>query len=499
MDKNSNSADKAILAKVTSSEAASRLLGSRKDLSHSFFEDIEISDEVARQSLFYGVLFRNCKISDCDFSRSDFEGVRFENCVLQNISFETCDVRSTHFFKTKLDNCVFRSSVFTDNILLKCSISECDFENASLTHNTFQEANIRNLKNRTSTWLHTTFDKTKIEATIFSDCTSSYSMYLDCNFDNVRLNADSLGLTYGLSHQDVSNLDFSFLGRHYDKGTAPEIEEFIEQYRARRWVIHELILKLNFSISNNQLLLFDLINSIYHQLLDRSGAKRDDIEFIFKIIFLLNKQNRLPFSVAIHTHDLFGGLRLGESFDTREKALIELAFQNSLLLANTMQEKLEDALHPLLDLDMTSTIEAQITYKKRQKIGTIEYIEKVQGMAGNDYLDSKLIQARKGSWVEIIQTTVSGLLAMYLALYLFNGCLAQLTMTRARVKTLFSKRLPKKFIRAASEPGRELPKHYLNTMQKLYESQIENKTSILEGLSAEDIQTIEIQPNVMET
>ncbi len=139
---------------ITTEEQAAAILRSRADLSYSFFDSLDLSNTVARQSLFHGALFRNCKISDSDFSRCDFEGARFESCELTNVSFETADIRSTKFTNSKLISCTMRSSVCADNLFKNCIISECEFEDASILRCTFYDSLVCGIKNRTATSYH---------------------------------------------------------------------------------------------------------------------------------------------------------------------------------------------------------------------------------------------------------------------------------------------------------------------------------------------------------
>ena len=220
---------------VKTEQAALEILRSRSDLSYQHFDGVELKNAVARQSLFHGALFRNCMISDCDFSRSDFEGTRFENCTIINVSFETADIRSTKFAKSKLESCTFRSTVCADNLFENTILQHCEFEDSSVLHSTFNNCIIRQLTNRTATWLHTIFSRCRLAEFAFTDCTSSYTIYDRCEFNNVVVNADALGLTFGITEQNLKSLKFGFLGQTYDEGVAPGVDSFLEQYEQRNW------------------------------------------------------------------------------------------------------------------------------------------------------------------------------------------------------------------------------------------------------------------------
>ncbi len=482
--------------RIDSTDAAADVLKSREDLSYQFFDGVELSNIVARQSLFNGVLFRNCTISDSDFSRSDFEGARFENCTLTNVSFETADIRSTKFAKTILRSCTFRSAAVSDNLFSDSEIASCEFEDGSILNCIFDNCIVQEVKNRTAAWLHTTFIKTRLESVSFTDCTSIYAIYDRCSFKDVVINADSLGLTFGITESNLKDLNFGFLGQKYDSGMSPGIESFLEQYKNRNWRIHSLILSLNFKTKDKQTILQMLLEELRTQIKNRRSAKKDDLEFIFRIMSFLESKQQLPFSSAIFAYDIFAELSFEVDKRSLENIIVEIGEQKSNYIVNSMYESLMLALNPILDIEQTETIEAKITYRSKPKTTTLEYVDKVFLIAEPESSETILVEAREGSWIEIIRMTVESLFAFYVALYLVNGCLVQLTMMRARSKNLIAKRLPPKFLQAASSPSHDLPKGYSDILQKLVLSQLSgNKASIeaLSSLSRKDVDEMTIE------
>lgn len=457
---------------IKTDEAARETLTSRSDHSYRFFDGVEIRNAVARQSLFYGVMFRNCTISDCDFSRSDFEGARFENCTLENVSFETADIRSTKFGNTTLRSCTFRSAVSVDNFFANSVLDDCEFEESSIFYCTFHNSTLCGLKNRASTWLHTAFKSSFLRKFNFSDCTSNYAIYDACEFHDVTINADAVGLTFGLTNENMKSLKFGFLGEIYGNTISPSIVDFASQYKKRNWRIHALIISINFSLGEIGILLISLLMEVKKQIEVELGAKKDDLEFIFRVMSLLKLRHRLPFKVAILAHDIFSELSFGGNRKISEDGIIEMGKQKSLYLANSMYEDLVISASPIFKLNLDNAIEAQITYISKPSASTLECIYDVAQAASLNVPAPRLLEARTGSWVEIIQMSLGSLFAFYVALYLANGCLAQLTMLRARSQKLVAKRLPRKFLRAASDPSHEMPKVYANILEKLILSQL---------------------------
>nr|WP_320144515.1 pentapeptide repeat-containing protein [uncultured Cohaesibacter sp.] len=469
---------------ISKPDAAKQVLLSRADLSYQFFDGVQIDNVVARQSLFHGALFRNCKISDADFSRSDFEGARFENCELCNVSFETADVRSTKFARTRLVSCTLRSSVCSDNVFRECVIEDCDLEEAAIQRSTFHQCDLRLLKNRKSTWLQSTFRGSRLASLSFSDCTASYTIFDECSFRDVTINADALGISFGLTETNLNELQFGFLGQSYGAGVTPGLDQFLKQYRDRNWLFHANMLALNFRPSIRLPAFIALVDELSSQARRSAGLKRDDVEFYFRVMGHLQTRQELPFAAAIYAHDEFSKLREDIEESADELPTIEYGLQQALYLASKMHDRLLEATLPIVRSNPSHLIEATLTYRERPQISTLGYLETVQAISSVQDNKPRLLEARQGSWIEIIQISLSSLFALYVALYLVNGCLAQLTMVRARTKKLLAKRLPNKFLRAASDPSHELPKPYQDILTKLLISQISGDAHIRDALAA---------------
>ena len=487
---------------ISLQEVAEETLRSRADLSYQFFDNVEINNVVARQSLFHGVLFRNCIISDSDFSRSDFEGARFENCHLKNISFETADIRSTKFATTDLQSCLVRSAVCSDNLFNNCEIDDCDFEDAAVQRNTFQGCTIKGLKNRRSTWLQSTFGDSSLADFSFSDCTSSYSIFKDCSFKDVTINADAFGITFGLTESNLNELQFGFLGQSYGTGMAPSLDEFLQQYRKRKWLFHAHILALNFKPSIRLQVLTALVDELASQVRSKAGVKRDDVEFLFRVMTHLKMSKQLPFAVAVYSHDAFAELQSELDGLSVEAPAVDYGLQQALYLASDMYDRLSDTTVSFFENDTNDIITATLKYKEKPTTRTLDYLKDVQTALSEPTSKPKLLEAREGSWIEVIQMSVGSLFAFYVSLYLVNGCLAQLTMVRARTKKLMAKRLPNKFLQAASDPSHELPKPYQDILIKLLMSQISSEThtqKTLAVLSHEEVEGLEIDVKKINT
>src|SRR4051794_33530854 len=267
---------------VTANELHS-LFVSKADIGHRIFADIELSELVARQSIFPGVIFRGCEITRCDFSRSDFEGVRFEKCKITESSFENCDIRSTLFADCDIENCNFNGVYFSDNIVKGGRLRFTSFDQATMTENQFNSVRISGISNARSTMLHNDFLHSELDDTKLGDCTVLYSYFQDCSFTRFGINADSLGLSFGLTLKDLQTADLIFLGRDEQKPIDSElVDQLIAEFEARQWGLHSIIVRLNFRridpLTGWSLLFRYLKNSIL-----TGGTRLDDVSFILHV------------------------------------------------------------------------------------------------------------------------------------------------------------------------------------------------------------------------
>lgn len=88
--------------------------------------------------------------------------------------------------------CTFELQTFEENELVGTGLIDCSFHRATL--------------------LHCRFEKARFERTDLSDCTSQYHIFLDCGFEKCGFKAESVGLTFGLSLDNLSDLTLVWRG-----------------------------------------------------------------------------------------------------------------------------------------------------------------------------------------------------------------------------------------------------------------------------------------------
>ena len=476
-----DSADIAYLAnlsKKTRSDIVSdsSILKSRVDINYKLFDGLYLDGIVARQSIFYGTLFRKCNITNSDFSRSDFEGVRFEDCKLVNVKFKESDIRSTKFVKTIMQNCEFNSAVCTDNLFLGCTeINNCHFESGMILNCTFEKCNIKFIKNNISTWLHVVFEESQLENLKFMDCTANYIIYNRCVLKNVTMNADALGLTFGLTKDNMENLDFGFLGRKSETKVKIGIDDFLEEYKNRGWLIHYLTLSLNFNPESISKIWKTLIAELSRQICSKFGFKKDDLEFIFKIMYLQHESHSLPFSIPIYAYDTLIKLKANLDLDEKnnvslERRSVASGLQKSLYIASNMNDSLSSALFNLSMIRLSSNVRVRVVYPHKPQIPTIEYIKEILSVTKLN--DSKLflLKSEKGSWADILYMALNSLVAFYVSLYLVKGCLVQLNTIKEQSSKLLNRGSPSNFIQLAIKQENALPDDFKIVIKKMVSS-----------------------------
>src|SRR4051794_21183022 len=86
---------------------------------------------------------------------------------------------------------------------------------------------------------------------LLGNCTFLYIVMRGCTFVECSLNAESVGMLYGITIENLESFRFIYLGQHQE---APEpafvLEAITNEYEARGWHFGLTILRLNFKMSS---------------------------------------------------------------------------------------------------------------------------------------------------------------------------------------------------------------------------------------------------------
>lgn len=417
----------------------------RSDLSHYIFENLTLSEIFAKQSLFPGVIFRNCIIKNSDFSRCDFEGARFECCTLSNVTFDNADFRTTGLHKCELKFCTFSEVLFNDNTLKDCELNQLNFEKASLFRTQFRNCVLTNWQNEGATFLHTHLDSCHLTRIEFANCTASYTIFDACSFTNFSINADALGLTYGLSAEDIPTFGLVFLGQEASTETPGEVLDFAREYRKRGWILHELIFCLNFELFPRLAILNKIIDLFVLQIREAIGLKRDDVDFVLSLFDHLRNKERLAFSVPLYASRTISEIPKEDVVDHGYTRILEILHERTFSLFCEMYEEFLGSVQPILHLGLDTRAKVELEFTEKQPLSFSDFIDTLQDKCGVKTQKVQILEARQGSWVEIAYTTIQGLFTFHCALYLINGSLSKIIEIRDNIERLSvrsARRLP---------------------------------------------------------
>jgi uncharacterized protein YjbI with pentapeptide repeats len=483
-------------ALVVPSHKIRTIITSNSDIGHRIFAGAILDGLVARQSIFPGAVFRNCEIINCDFSRSDFEGVRFEKCKLDGSSFENCDIRSSLLADCEVRNCKFEGAYFSDNIIRNGILENIVFDHATMIGNEFVYVCITNMTNERSTILHNDFICSELSDVKLGNCTALYSYFQACQFSRFSINADALGLSFGLKSADLENAGLIFLGRDEGKPvTAGLADELIKEFQSRGWALHSIIAKLNFGRIeplSGWLALFEFLkNSITD-----GRARLDDISFVLHVADRVAQEQQLPFYAVVWAHDSIADVVLAERDPSNEARALPRLRSGLIALIGSMQERFLEGAASFWDIpiDTPATVELLFTERPGGHPGAyIEYL--VQQVTGAP-VPLRQLGGHPGSWHEVMQTTVVTALALYTTLFLIEGSLIRLLLIRARLDQLVAPKLPKKFIDQANEPHQILPRNLLQILRSLFSALTKASLQIPGrelGLTAKNLKEITVK------
>lgn len=416
------------------------------DLTYRTLRDLEIFDISVRQSLFTGSLIQQCRFSNVIFRRSDLDGIRTENTTFTNCDFSTCDIRSSVFSQCTFVNCSFDNSLLDDCEFTHCELAESNFKDALLSHCRFIDSKISTCNLSPGSFLHNKLYRSTLSDMVLGDCTFLYIILRDCVLIDIKINAESVGAIFGLTKEQLLDAGIIYLGKDepVPSGTGL-IDSIFEEYRNRKWWIGELVLAINFNLTST-IAAFERYLLLSFERFERLGfAKGDELEFLGDLINELADRDRLPILASFGILEWCNKLELAlQKYNNPESATANSSLQTlasrTSFLTNTLLANLEES---FAEHDLTKDCEicVKATFREKPDPGLTELLNKLGVVSDFDVEQpSKLFRAEKGSYVEIVYTTLLTVVAFQVFLFLINGCIVQLTELKHRVRVLSHKK-----------------------------------------------------------
>jgi uncharacterized protein YjbI with pentapeptide repeats len=440
-------------------------LTDRADLTALLLFDEVVDGASARQALFSGVLFRNCTFRQCNFSRADFEGAVFEDCVFEACDFSVADFRSVEAARTRFMGCNFdegsaRSCRYTGCVFESCSVHAHSFEENKIFDSRFVECSFQR-----STLLHCDFTRTQFNATDLADCTAQFHLFSDCDFHSSRINAEAVGLTFGLTRQNLAatGLVWRGLGVEQVEGGSDLPQDLCTTYEARGWIFGAGILRLNFNLLPTHQALGEIFATIEKEAHSELPVKLDEIRFLSRVIERLSTDARLPFvSIdagldAIITCADLQDRKNEEAFRPLYHALKDAEYSELVAI--------EKSIAPLQGHGAAEVVTAKFTFSEKPSRSFFVWLTELQSEGALPGPAPRLLRTSVGSYIEILSLSVATLSSVLVCLGLLERILDRLVYIRARGALLLSGTLPATIRRRALQPMAPAPQSLLRELR----------------------------------
>jgi hypothetical protein len=306
------------------------------------------------------------------------------------------------------------------------------------------------------------------------DCTFLYVIFRDCTLANVKINAESVGAILGLTKEQLLEAGMLYLGNEQPIPLeANLIDSLFDEYGKRKWWLGESVLKINFDLEPVIAVFESYLSDSYERFVKLGFAKGDELEFLGDIIQELAFHNRLPFITVLNILEWCGDLEATISQENANMASdagssLQTLASRTALLTNSLLEKFERSSIDAAFTEHDREICTKATFQERPELSFSELLNSI-GEASMMKISrsSSLLGVEKGSYIEIVYTTLLTILAFQLFLFLVNGCIIQLTELKQRVKVLARKEGPKNYKKIAISPTQQVSPLILTTMQSL--------------------------------
>jgi uncharacterized protein YjbI with pentapeptide repeats len=434
-------------------------LKAHSDLTYRTFDGIIANGIDVAQSLFTGSLIRNCTWTHVRFARSDLDGVRVERCKFEDCDFTTCDLRSSLFSGSRFTRTDF-SGVFLDDCDFEaCEFVDCSFQNASLTNSRFKQSGLSRCNLSPGTFLHNRLLECGIANMTLGDCTFLYVIMRHCTFDRVRINAESVGAVLGLTRAQLNDSQLVHLGKEQPIPPGEDLVPLIlAQYRQRKWYMGELVMSLNFHFSSVLQALEVYFSASLDHFRKLGFVKGDEAQFLGDLMEELDSQRRLPLLATIRAvhwcNDVQTAIE-GSGTDAEPRPALRILGSRLATLWSKQIDMLGDEVWPLEERQaQRKRLLFTVEFNNRPEIALTDVMNKIALVAfPSGASRSHLVRTAAGSYIEVVLTSLSSVLAFQVFLFLINGCIIQLTELKERVKILARTRPPKPYTEIAVAPS----------------------------------------------
>ena len=422
------------------------------DLTALTLTDELVENALVRQALLSGTFFRMCTFRKCNFSRADFEGAVFESCTFEECDFSVADFRSLEAAHTRFIGCIF-----DEGSTRSCRYVDCEFERCRIELHSFEENRIEGTKFvacsfRRSTLIHCDFDDVLFDGTDLADCTAQFHLFRECTFDRSQLNAEAIGLTFGLTRENLKAVGLVWRGIGIEKHESEFdlAQDLVTTYEARGWKFAAAVLKLNFSLLRPYEALGEIFNVLEQNARSPRPVNADEVWFLSRIVERLSTDGRMPFiSIA---RGLDAAVACAELREYRDAAAFKPLYHTLKDAEYSELLTIERGLAPIAECGTNERLQAKFVFSDEPPLSFRSWLVALQqeGLLAGPL--PQFVRASTGSYFEVFYIPVATLSSILICLSLVERIVEKLTYIRVRARVLFSSTPPAPIRKRALQP-----------------------------------------------
>ena len=157
-----------------------------------------------------GPPFRIAGLRWCPSTVVIFRVPRSSTVISKIRSFAPDDFRACLIVGSRFKNCSFKGSLWHQIDVKQTVFEECDFREASIRESHFSQSHLAHCRFRKSLSITLNeFTTCAFGDVNLGDCTALFLIFNACQFDRCRINAETIGFTFGLSEANLNALSFN--------------------------------------------------------------------------------------------------------------------------------------------------------------------------------------------------------------------------------------------------------------------------------------------------
>lgn len=426
---------------------ASRDFLPRSDLTYRSYETENLISIDLSRSLLIGTFFQRCTFKEVTFDNCDIEGARFLECAFENCSFVDADIRSCNFSRCKIEWCHFDQALLMDLSIQDTAFASTSFERASIHDSVFENSTLLECSLKHASALHNRFEAVSFEGMRIAECTFLYALMVDCQFQRVQLNAEAVGTIFGIAREDLESMELIYLGEVQRNPVDDIVSALKCSYFERKWEFLTAMLAVNYGPATRLLALNQAIDALSKVAVNGIGVKRDEFRFLANVSEKLSQQGKLPVGFLVHAAEQTGQVLNRPNLATSSSNTVQELHNKLFLLLQESLDLYQASIGMLIPTeDLSTPVLMTLTYRERPETDSDQMVRLAgESISSIEPISATLISARPGSWIELVQTTALGALALYALLVATNGVLAQIIRTRALATALIQP-IPKRTV-----------------------------------------------------